>query len=69
MFNTESYIDLFVPVCYVIKQNESELADIDFQIEPITVFNFLCILLFLASLKGLYLWNQMLNFDRVFSVV
>ena len=33
-------------ICDVIKQNESELANIDFLIEPIIVFNFLCILLF-----------------------
>ena len=32
--------------CDEIKQNESELANIDFEIEPIMVFNFLCILLF-----------------------
>ena len=32
--------------CDVIKQNESELAIIDFEIQPIIAFNFLCILLF-----------------------
>ena len=35
-----------MPICDVIKQNESELANIDFEIEPIIVFNFLCIFLF-----------------------
>ena len=33
-------------ICDVIKQNESELANIDFEIQPIIAFNFLCILLF-----------------------
>ena len=46
---------LRLDICDAIKQNESKLADIDLQIEPKVVFNFLCILLFLASLKWLYL--------------
>ena len=36
----------FAVICDVIKQNESELAVIDFQIEPILALNFLCILVF-----------------------
>ena len=38
-------------------------------IEPIIGFNFFCILLFWASPKWLYLWNRMLNFVWVFSVI
>ena len=33
-------------LCDVIKQNESGLANIDFKIQSIKTFNFLCILLF-----------------------
>ena len=39
-----------ITICDVIKQNESELADIDFEIQAIIAFNFLCIWLFRASL-------------------
>ena len=56
-------------ICNVIKQNESELANIDLQIEPIMVVNFIFILLFSASLKWLYLWNRTLNFDGGFSII
>ena len=33
-------------ICDVIKQNESELANIDFKIGPIIAVNFLCISMF-----------------------
>ena len=59
---------IYMSICDVIKQNESELTNIDFQIEPIITFNFLCILLFFASLKWLYLWNRILNFDGGFQL-
>ena len=37
--------------CDVIKQNESELTNIDFEIEPIIVFNFLLFLFVLSITK------------------
>ena len=40
------HFDVTGHICDVIKQNELELANVDFEIEPIIVFNFLCILLF-----------------------
>ena len=56
-------------ICDVIKQNELELANIDFYIELIIAFNFLCILSFWASLKWLYLWNRLLNFYVIFNMI
>ena len=53
-------------LCDVIKQNESELANVDFEIRLKIAFNFVCIVLFWASLKWLlYLWNHKINFDGV----
>ena len=54
----------FVIICLqkVICDVKSELAIIDFEIQPIIAFNFLFLSLFWASLKWLYLWNCMLSF-------
>ena len=58
-----------INICDVIKQNELELAIIDFEIQPIIALNSLCISLFWASLTLLYLWNLMINFDGGFSKI
>ena len=52
--------------CDVIKQNQSEVGNIDFKIEPHKAENVLCFLLCLASFNCLYLWNKLPNFNRVF---
>ena len=54
-------------LCDVIKQNESELANIDFKIQSIITSNFLCIFMFWAALKCWYLLNQKSNFDGGFT--
>ena len=51
-------------ICEVIKQNDSELANIDFEMKQITAFIFLCMLLFWAALKRLHLWNHKVVFMR-----
>ena len=45
-FNLAKSINITSKGYDVIKQNESELANIDCKIEPIIALNFLCILLF-----------------------
>ena len=52
--------------CDVIKQNQSEVGNIDFKIEPNKAENVLCFLLFLASFNCSYLRNQLSNFNGVF---
>ena len=44
--------------CDVIKQNQSEVGNIDFKIEPNKAENVFCFLLFLTSFNCAYLWNQ-----------
>ena len=53
-------------ICDVIKQNQSEVGNIDFKIEPNIAENIFCFLLFLASFNCSYLWNQLTNFNEVF---
>ena len=53
-------------ICDVIKQNQSEVGNIDFKIEPNKIENAFCFLLFLASFKCSYLWNHLTNFNGVF---
>ena len=61
----------FVPtannICDVIKQNESELANTVFQIQPNKAYSFFCFLLFLQSFNCLYILNQLPNLFRVFN--
>ena len=52
--------------CDVIKQNQLEVGNIDFKIEPNKAENVFCFLLFLASFNCSYLWNQLTNFNVVF---
>ena len=52
--------------CDVIKQNQSEVGNIDFKIEPNKAENIFCFLLFLASFNCSYLWNQLTNFNGFF---
>ena len=47
--------------CDVIKQNESELANTVFKIQPNKPDSFFCFLVFVQSFNCLYLWNQLLN--------
>ena len=55
-------------ICDVIKQNQSEVRNIDFKIEPNKAENFFCFLLFLASFKGvLHLWALFLKTLCIFS--
>ena len=51
----------------VIKQNESELANTVFKIQPNKVDSFYCLLLFVQSFNCSYLWNQMPNLCGVFT--
>ena len=53
-------------ICDVIKQNQSEVRNIDFKIELNKAENVFCFLLFLASFNCSYLWNQLNNFNGVF---
>ena len=53
-------------ICDVMKQNQSEVRNIDFKIEPNKAENVFCFLLFLASFNYLYLWNPLTNFNWVF---
>ena len=64
-------LDLNLPyeminICDVIKQNQSEVGNIDFKIQPNKADNVFCFLLFLASFNCSYLWNQLTNFNGVF---
>ena len=52
--------------CDVIKQNQSEVGNIDFTIQPNKAENFFCFLLFLASFNWSYLWNHSINFNVIF---
>ena len=54
-------------ICEVIKQNESYVGNIDFEIHPTIVWNSFCILLFSAGQNCLYLLNRKSDFDKVFS--
>ena len=45
----------------VTKQNESELANTVFKIQPNKTSSFFCYLLFIQSFNYLYLWNQLPN--------
>ena len=53
-------------ICDVIKQNQSEVRNIDFKIEPNKAENVFCFLLFLASFNCSYLWIQLTNYNGVF---
>ena len=52
--------------CDVIKQNQSEVGNIDFKIEPNKAENVFCFLSFVASFNCSYLCNQLTNFNGVF---
>ena len=52
--------------CEVIKQNESYVKNIDFQIHQFIVWNSFCILLFSAGQNVLYLWNRKSDFNEIF---
>ena len=54
-------------ICDVIKQNESELANIVFMIQPNKDDSFFCFLLFVQSFNCLYFWNQLPNLCGVFT--
>ena len=51
----------------MIKQNESELANTPFKIQPNKADSFVCFLLFVQSFNCLYLWNQLPNLSGVFT--
>ena len=51
----------------MIKQNESELANTVFKIQPNKTDIFFCFLLFVQSFNCLYLWNQLPNLCGVFT--
>ena len=53
-------------ICDVIKQNQSENGNIDFEIEPNKAENVFCFLLFLAFFNCSYLWNQLTNLNGAF---
>ena len=56
-----------ISICDVIKQNESELANTVFKIQPNKADRFFCFLLFVQSFNCLYLWNQLPNLSGVFT--
>ena len=58
---------LWFVICDVIKQNESELADTVFKIQPNKADSYFCFLLFVQSFNCLYLWNQLSNLCGVFT--
>ena len=51
----------------MIKQNESELPNIVFNIQPNKAYSFFCSLLFVQSFNCLYLWNQLPNLCGAFT--
>ena len=59
-FRLRSYFD-------VIKQNESELTNTIFKIQPNKADSFFCFLLFVQSFNCSCLWNQLPNLCRVFT--
>ena len=63
---SHSYVWVKDAICDVNKQNQSELRNIDFKIEPNKAKNVFCFLLILASFNCSYLWNQLTNFNEVF---
>ena len=67
--NSYIMIDILnhMKICDAIKQNESELANIDFKIQSNEADSFFCFLLFLQSLNRLYLQNQVPNLCGVFT--
>ena len=50
-------------------QNESQLANTVFKIEPNKADSFFCFLLFVQSVNYLYLWNQLPNLWWVFTIL
>ena len=57
---------IWMQICDVIKQNQSELRNINFKTEPNKTENVFYFLSFLASFNRSYLWNQLTNFNGVF---
>ena len=53
--------------CDVIRQNESELANTIFKIQPNKADSFFCFLLFVKSFNCLYLLNQLPNLCGIFT--
>ena len=62
-----SSINLSLNTCDVIKQNELQLANTVFKIQPNKADSFFCSLLFVQSVNCLYLWNQLPNLCGVFT--
>ena len=50
----------------MIKQNQSEVGNIEFKIELNKAENVFCFLLFSASFNCSHLWNQLTNFNGGF---
>ena len=59
MHCTLQQIYLKIIICDVIKQNESELTNTVFKIQPNKADSFFCFLLFVQSFNCLYHWNQL----------
>ena len=60
-----SHILMMTYKCDVIKQNQSELRNIDLKMEPNKAENVFCFLYF-GIFKCSYLWNRLTNFNGVF---
>ena len=50
-----------------MKQNELELTNTIFKIQPNTADSFFCFLLFVQSFNCLYLWNKLPNLWGIFT--
>ena len=53
------------PICDMIKGNESDVGNIDFELQAKRGDKFLCFTLFLTLKNCSYLCNQMFNLDGV----
>ena len=57
-FSFERHARLKIAICDMSKQNQSEVGNTDFKIQPNKAENVFCFLLFLASFNCSYLWNH-----------
>ena len=67
LFDMGKFYNILFCICDVIKQNESELANTVFKIQPNKADSSYCFLLFVQSFNCLYLWNQLHNLYGVFT--
>ena len=54
-------------ICDAIKQNESELANINLKIQPNKADNFFCFIVFTITQNAIFLENKLPNLHGVFT--